>query len=241
MSSRLTKKQLAEAIQTIYSGYVEGKTDEEQAAVMGIDAEEFTKLRVAMFDAKADEVRARPTEHTYVQYMIDQSKNISDLTDMIKDFKHTRQHTAMVAAVKARSDIYDKLIKFGQEFGLIHKDAKTGDFGLGALIADMSNKQLRIAITAELKTLNGLVNRYGDGGILDMEPGSLHHGPRLPSSEMDDDRLAVGESAPPVVPEKKTPPRKKIAKRKAATKTSKSKNTKRHAGRVKARPPAPGT
>lgn len=238
MSTRLTKKQLAEAIQTIYSGYVEGKTDEEQAADMGIDAEEFTKLRVAMFDAKADEVRARPTEHTYVQYMIDQAKNIKDLTDMIGDFKSSRQHTAMVAAVKARADIADKLIKWGQEFGMIHKDAKSGDFGLSALIADMSNKQLRIAITAELKTLNGLVNRYGEDSIVDMKPGSLHHGPRLPKHEMDDDRTATGAAVPDSA-EVAVARKKPTKKRKAANKNAKSKNTKRHAGRVKARAPGP--
>lgn len=231
--AHLTKAQLAEAIQAIYSGYIEGLTDEEQAAKMGLEAEEFQRLRTAMFDSKAEEVRAKPTEHVYVQYIIDQAKNIKDLTEMINDFKNTRQHTAMVAAVKARSDIHDKLIKKGQEFGFIRQDPKTGDLGLGKLLGDMSNKQLRVAITAELRTLNDLVGRYGDGNILDVSVGQLHHGPRLPAQELEDDRLKMVDSAPPPHPQKKP------SKKAKAKKTARSKNNKRHAGRVKARAPGP--
>lgn len=230
----MTKEHLAEAIQAIYSGYVEGLTDEEVAAKIGVTAEEFQKLRTAMFDSKAEEIRSKPTEHVYVQYILDQSKNIKDLTEMIKDFKNTRQHTAMVAAVKTRSDILDKLIKKGQEFGFISQDPKTGDLGLGKLLGDLTNKQLRMKITMELQTLNDLVGRYGDGNIIDMPIGSIHHGPMLPPSEMEDDRVKTHDSAPG------GDAKKKIDKRKAkAKKTARAKNTKRHAGRIKAKPPGP--
>lgn len=230
----LTKEFLAEAIQTIYSGYAEGKTDEQLAAEIGIDANEFKKLRLAMFDSKAEEVRARPTEHVYVQYMIDQARNIKDLTDMIKDFKSTRQHTAMVAAVKTRADIYDRLIKRGQEFGFIARDPKSGNLGLGELLGELTNKQLRVKITMELKQLGDLMVRYGDKNILEMPTGSLHHGPRLPRSEMEDDRTKHKEISAPGASVKK-----KSKKGAAAKKTARAKNVKRHAGRVKAKPPGP--
>jgi len=226
--AKLTKEQLREAVQHIYSSMVEGGTDADIAAEMGITAEEYQGLKAAMFDAKADEVRARPTEHTYVQYMIDQAQNVKDLTNMIADFKMSKQYNAMVGAVKVRSEIYDKLIKFGQDFGLIHKEAKKGELLVGHLIADMTNKQLKAAITGELSMLNGLVKKYGDKDIMDMDPGSLHHGPRLPPARIDDDRV---DEDPGAVVAKTV-----HAKRKAEPKkTAKSKNTKRHGGRVKAR------
>ena len=221
---------MAEAVQSIYSMMVEGGTDEENAAVMGLEAEEYQQLKAAMFDAKADEVRSRPTEHTYVQYMIDQAQNIRDLTNMIADFKSSKQYNAMVGAVKVRSEIYDKLIKFGQDFGLIHKEAKKGELLVGHLIADMTNKQLKSAITAELSMLNGLVKKYGDQNIMDMDPGSLHHGPRLPAAKVTDDRL--DEEDPGKVVARTVRAKKKTAE---AKKTARAKNNKRHAGRSKAR------
>jgi hypothetical protein len=227
--AKLTKTQLQEAVQAIYSAMVEGDTDADIAARLGLEAEEYNDLKMAMFDAKADEVRSRPTEHTYVQYMIDQAQNVRDLTAMIADFKSSRQYNAMVGAVKVRSEIYDKLIKFGQDFGLIHREAKKGELLVGHLIADMTNKQLKAAITGELSMLNGLVKKYGDRSIMDMEPGSLHHGPRLPAPSVEDSRLledAGAERAEPAVIR---------TKKKDKARTAKAKNNKRHAGRVKVR------
>lgn len=224
--AKLSKADLKEAIQTIYAAMVEGDSDEDAAASMGLTAEEFAPLKAAMFDAKADEIRARPTEHTYVQYMIDQAQNIRDLTAMVDEFKTSKQYNAMVGAIKARGDIYDKLIKFGQEFGLIHKEASKGHLLVGHIIADMSNKQLKTAITGELLMLNGLVKKYGDGNIIDMDPGDIHHGPKLPK--------ALAESS--LIPESAThapPPNKKRTAE--AKKTARAKNNKRHAGRVRVR------
>lgn len=229
--AKLTKDQLREAVQHIYSAMIEGSADADIAAEMGLSAEEYQTLKTAMFDAKADEVRSRPTEHTYVQYVIDQVRNVKDLTDMIGDFKASKQYNAMVGAVKVRAEIYDKIVKFGQEFGLIHKEAKKGELLVGHLIADMTNKQLKAAITAELGALNGLVKKYGDGNIMDMAPGALHHGPALPAPMVSDERLAGGEENPG----RGLANAVRARSRASETKTAKAKNNKRHAGRSKAR------
>lgn len=223
MATKFTKAQLQEAIQSIYSAMIEGQSDEEAAAELGLEAEEFQKLKDAMYDSKSDELRTRPTEHTYVQYIIDQSRNIHDLTDMIADFKLSRNHAAMVGAVKVRSDIMDKLIKFGQEFGIIHKEAKKGELLVGHVVADMTNKQLKTAITAELSALNSLVKKYGDRGIVDMDPGALHRGPRLPPARIEDGPVEPGATVPAAIPRRS----------KHRDKNAKARNLKRYAGRVK--------
>jgi len=222
MSMKLTKEQVKEAVATIYGLLCSGKEDSEILDEMGIGVEEFEKLKAAMFDAKADEVRARPTEHTYVQYMIDQLRNLRDLDDMVGTFKTTKQYNAMVGAVRARSEILDKLIAKGQEFGLIHKMPDKKEIVAGVLIADLTNKELKTMITKELTNLNSMMRRYGDKSILDIEPGALHRGEALPAAVLKD-------SAPT--------PSGTVGK-KATSKTVKANTAKRSAGRkvVKAKP-----
>lgn len=208
---RLTKDQLTEAINTIYAYTVEGKLDNEIMAEMGLDPDDYKRLKAAMFDAKADEVRAKPTEHVYVQYMIDQTQNIKDLTAMITEFKSTKQYNAMVGAIRARSEILDKLIEKGQEFGLIHKEPNRNEIVAGVLVADLTNKQLKAAITTELKLLSDMTRRYGDINIMDLAPGQIHRGPGLPAATRDSALEAPSQ--------------------KKATKSTKSKNHRRSAGR----------
>jgi len=208
---KLTKEQLQEVITTIYARMAEGKMDDEIMVETGLAAEDYRKLKAAMFDQKADEIRARPTEHTYIQYMIDQAQNVKALSDMIEEFKTTKQYNAMVGAIRARSEIYDKLIDKGQEFGLIHREPDKKIVG-GFVVADLSNKQLKTMITGELQVLDKLMRRYGDRNILDMVPGSLHRGPAM--------KEATNDSAVVVSNPKET-----------ISKTSKSKNHRRSGGR----------
>jgi hypothetical protein len=181
---RLTKDQLREAVETIYAALCDDRTDKEIMADMGLTAEEFDKLKTEMFDKKADSIRTKPEEHTYVEYLIQQTGNIQALTDMISEFKSTKQYNAMVGAVKARADIYDKLIAKGQEFGLISKQPERKEIVAGVLVADLSNQQLKTEITRALDGLNQLQKRFGDGDLLALPKAeSLHRGPALQNPE----------------------------------------------------------
>lgn len=212
---KLTKDQVKEAIATIYGALCEGQADKDVIDDMGLSAEQYEQLKAAMFDAKADEVRAKPTEHVYIEYMINQINNINDLTTMIEQFKSSKQYNAMVGAVRARGEIYDKLIARGQEFGIIHKKPDRKEIVAGVLIGDLSNKELKKLITSELGKLNGLMKRYGDADIMAIEPGPLHLG--VPSTEV----------AAEVSARKVSPPKKEVK----TSRTTKAKNTKRTAGR----------
>jgi hypothetical protein len=176
---KLTHREVLEAIAKIYGLLADGKKDDEIIVEMGISAEDYKALKAAMFDSKADEVRTRPIEHVYVDYILKQTENIKDLTAMISDWKNTKQYTAMVGAVRARSEIYDKMISVGQDCGIIHKQADRKEIMAGLIIADLTNKQLKQAITKELDGLNVLMKRYGDADIMAIDAGTLHHGEAL--------------------------------------------------------------
>jgi len=179
---RFTKAQVQEAIATIYNKIAAGRSDKEIMAIMGLAGEDYVKLKQAMLDAKADEIRAKPREHVYVEYMLNQAVNITDLTTMIDDFHTSKQYNAMVGAIRARAEIYDKLIAKGQEFGLIKKEPERKEIMAGILVAEMTNQQLRKAIVGQLAGLDRLMKTHGDKTLLEIPaPVSLHHGPSLPA------------------------------------------------------------
>lgn len=165
LSARWTRKQIAEAVSTIHGRLVSGASDSELCSEMGLAVEEYRALKSAMFDTEAEALRRRPVEHVYVDYMIKQSQNVADLTEMITQFKKSKQYNAMVGAIRARSEIYDKLIDRGQSFGLIHKQPDRKEVVNGIVIADLSNKELKGLITSEMAGLQKMMSKYGDASI----------------------------------------------------------------------------
>lgn len=205
---RLTKEELKEACATIFEMMADGKSDKEIMDDIGIPAEDYKALKTAMLDTKSDDIRTRPIEHVYVEYTAAQIANIRDLTGMIGDFKATKQYNAMVGAVRARSDILDKIVKTGQDMGLIKREAVTHKVVGGIVIAELNNLQLRELITKELADLQKMMRKYGEGSIIDVETGPLHYGDALPPRaalpESEGTSMAAG------IVKKKTVPREAV-------------------------------
>jgi len=151
--------------------------------MMGLTAEEYEALKAVMFDAKSDEIRDMPEEHLYIRYMIEQSINLENLSKMIKEFRESKQYSAMVNAIRTRSDILDKIVAKGQEFGLIKKTPDRKEVVAGLIVGELSNNQLREGITHAIKHLDGLTKMYGKSkSFMELEaPKEIHHGPELPT------------------------------------------------------------
>jgi len=178
MALKLNKAELQVALEKLFSLLGEGMADEDARHAMGLNQTDFAELREKMFKHKAQELKDRPTEHAYVEYLIAQRANLADLTHMIENFKSTKQYNAMVGAVRARSDILNNLIAKGQEFGLLEKRPEEKRIIAGVMIAQLSNKQLTSLVTRELGQLNKLVEKFGDGeDILDVDAGSVYKTP----------------------------------------------------------------
>ncbi len=182
---KLTKEQLREAIMRIYGMLCAGDDETDILDEMGISAEEYEKLKSAMFDMKSDEIRAKPIEHVYVQYMIDQIRNLNDLTQYILDNKRSNNTKSIVGAIRARAEILDRIIIKGQEFGIIKKMPNRTEVIGGVVLAELSNKQLKQEMTGALGALNFLLEKYGERNIIDVTPGNIHRGRALPEAVLD--------------------------------------------------------
>lgn len=177
----LTRVDIEEAKNSIWDSLCKGESDDEIMDLMGLDPEIYKSLKVQMLEDKAQELKRKPPEHVYVEYILAQTQNIQDLSDMIAEFKTTKQYNALVGAIRARSDLHDKLIAKGQEFGVFRKMPQRRELVAGVIVQDMSKDALKTAITGAISKLDTMMKRYGDGDILDQLPGPIHHGPALPS------------------------------------------------------------
>lgn len=179
---KLTKEQLKEAMMRIYGMLCSGDEEADILDEMGLTAEEYEKIKAAMFDLKAEEVRGRPIEHVYVQYLIDQTQNLKLLDDFVRENRNTKQATATVGAIRARASILSEIITKGQEFGIIKKMPNRTELIGGVVLAELSNKELKKEMTGALGALNFLLEKYGERDIIDVSPGELHRGRGLPEA-----------------------------------------------------------
>jgi len=173
---RLSKEQLREAIETIYNKLTNGLSDNEVAEDMGLSVEEFLEFKSKMFEIKTEDLVKRPSEHIYVEYMIEQGKNLRDLTNMVDD--SNLNASAKVGAIRARADILDKLLTKGQEFGLIHKEPDKKIIA-GIAINELSSEKLKTLVLNELQMINKLINKHGDKKIVDLELPEIYGGEGL--------------------------------------------------------------
>jgi hypothetical protein len=181
---KLTKEQMKEAVMRIYGMLCVGDEEADILDEMGISAEQYENLKDKLFESKAQEFKTKPIEYTYIQYIIDQTHNLSILDEFIKSNKDGKGKSAqsIVGAIRARSEILDKIIARGQEFGIIKKVANRSEVVAGVLIAELSNTQLKKEITTSLDSLNLLLKKYGDKDIIDVSPGSIRSGRELPEA-----------------------------------------------------------
>lgn len=190
MSERLTKAELAEAAKALFADLVSGEDPQEIADVMGWDADTFATVQKAMLVSRAEEVRAKPADHVYIEYMIDQKRNIKDLTDLINNLDKKKQYNAVVGSIRLRAELTDRILERGFDFGIL-KRAEAGGGGLGqgntfniiagVDVSAMTAPQLRDAITGQLSELHGYIEAFGDGiDISKLATGTLHYGDRAP-------------------------------------------------------------
>lgn len=175
MAIRIKGEKLRAACAKLRAYLAAGDSDHEICEKMGLSWGDYEELKGKMMAFESAKVVTQSSEQVYVEYLMNQEKNIHALSTMIDSFQDSRQHAAMVGAVKARADIYDKMIKTGQEFGFIEKMPERTEIVAGVMVRDLSEQDLRAHITSALSSLDTMQKKYGDSSnIIDLDPGQTH-------------------------------------------------------------------
>jgi len=208
---KLKKKEAIETVSTFLELVIQGKSIEDISDEMGYDISELSFLQSRLLEMKTFELQGKPVEHVYVEYMIEQLKNVHTLNSLIEKFDgNSRNLAAVVAAVRLRSDIHDRIMEKGQACGVIRKVPERKESLHGLVIAELTADDLRETIVKQYRKLA----KYTTGKTETMAqlrvPKNLHYGPTV---EISDDKEGEEEEINP--------------KRKAVLKKKKKKKKKR--------------
>ena len=152
----------------------DGKSDADVMIELGLDVDKYREIKKRAMRREGQYLKAKTKEELYAEYVLNQSSCVKDLTNLSKDFKKSKNYSAMVSAVRARSEIYDKIIKTGQDFGIIEKKAERTEHLIGVMIGKLSDDELRQTIVGELSNLQNMMGRFGEQDIIDVEPGPIY-------------------------------------------------------------------
>ena len=179
----LSREEAKLAAELIWDRLKRGHEDEEIMADIGLDEVSYNELRNMAVMVAADEYRGRNVEETFVEYLVAQRQCLTDLSKLSTALMGTDkdgntkvvQAAAYVSAVRARSEIHDKVLKFGQDLGMVKANAD-GSIAPGLNVGELSSKELKALVTREVAQLDKLTAMFGDGNIKDVELGDLYAG-----------------------------------------------------------------
>ena len=183
----LKKKDEYELVARVYGLLASGSDDADIMDELGLTTDDYQSVKITMFDMKAEELRKKPKEHIYIDYLIQQEANIRALTQILKDHKDSNQPNALVGAVRARSEILDKIIKTGQDVGLIEREPDKHQVISGVMVANLSNLELKKGITEVIVGLDALVGEFGDKTLQDVEIKEIYSGPKGKENPKEED------------------------------------------------------
>lgn len=93
----------------------------------------------------------------FAEYRIQQLQAATELADFAEVFRRTGNTTSLVAAIKARSDVLDRIVRMGQELGVIKRAAREVRVDGHIDFKSMSVKELRIHLEREVSEVRELL------------------------------------------------------------------------------------
>lgn len=174
---RLTRKQKMELAAAIYAGLVEGQTEEEIIEDLGVTLDDYAAAKKFLLVSKGDEEERLSAKERFARYVIEQERNVVDLTDLVNNLDKQKQYSACVGAIRMRAEIADKIISTGQTLGIIAKEPEKRLLLGGISVTEMKDNDLRKGVLAAIGGLSKMIDKYGaTANMRELSPGPLHHG-----------------------------------------------------------------
>jgi hypothetical protein len=190
-----------EQLERYLEGLQKGEADLALQTDLQLPNAAFARLKEIALANEIERVKSTTTEQTYVEYCLAQRGCINDLNTLLDQYREAKNASAIVGAVKARSDIIDKMIKLGQDFGIIEKKPEEKRLVAGVVVTQLSNDDLRAAIAEQISSLNSLVTQYGDKNFAELDPGDLYRELPEPSNIIEAKLEPKDPELSPVKPE----------------------------------------
>lgn len=99
----------------------------------------------------------------FATYREQQIQIATELEDLSEIFRTSKQFSALVSSLRVRADVLDRIVKTGQELGVIHKTAKQVEVSGNVDVTQLNVEELRVHITKQVEEVHRLLIP-ADGG-----------------------------------------------------------------------------
>lgn len=93
----------------------------------------------------------------FATYREQQLQIVRELEDLSAIFRKSKQFNALVTASRTRADVLDRIIKTGQELGVIHKTAKQVEINAAVDVTTLSVAELRIHVQEQIGKITDMI------------------------------------------------------------------------------------
>ncbi len=93
----------------------------------------------------------------FAAYREQQIQVASELEDLSEIFRGSKQFSALVSALRTRADVLDRILRAGQELGVIHKTPKQVEVSGTVDVTQLSATELRVHITRQVEEIERLL------------------------------------------------------------------------------------
>jgi hypothetical protein len=138
----------------------EGASEDEIKVELGLAGGEWATFKRAVFDEEATNAR-RPAIEVFVEYQLRQLKHISELEDARQRALKKDQPQHAVSAVKAKAELFDRIIQKGQELGVYHREGQKLTIRGAMGLVHLSPKQLAEQLDRSFIKLQSLSEELG--------------------------------------------------------------------------------
>lgn len=138
----------------------EGASEDEIKIELGLSGLEWSSFRRAVFDEEATNARRPPIE-VFVEYQLRQLKHISELEEARQRALKKDQPQHAVSAVKAKAELFDRIIQKGQELGVYHREGQKLTIKGAMGLVHLTPKQLAEQLDRSFIKLQSLSEELG--------------------------------------------------------------------------------
>ncbi len=136
----------------------QGRVPEQELDELGISFEKLDHFLEILWAVESRSVESASALVHFAWYSLSQRGCVTELQDFIdkqKVLTGRTNGTALVSAIRAKSDILDRVLKTGQQLGVIHKSAET--LSIISDLDDKTDEELVTMLEDEIKSLQNLV------------------------------------------------------------------------------------
>ena len=175
----------------------ERKPDSEMLDMLtaqGIGVRELATLKRLAEDEERAEVEGRDGMQVFLEYRRDQLQVVKALDDFVEKVKGENSYlNAVPGALRAKADVIDRVLKAGQDLGVITRKPKESVFLGGLIVGEMSDSQIADKLS-EINAHLARIARAADAPMLPAGGYSFTRRPDKREGAVDDEKTVEAEA-----------------------------------------------